>query len=125
VIFALKVVIGALLSIAFHLLLGWEWTALAGIAVGMASIRRGWLAGALSLVLGWGAILAYSFIVAPGPTSELTRIFGGLMGNLPAAATVALTLLIPTVIGALSGWLGALLWKARLASPKRVGQYIT
>jgi hypothetical protein len=111
------VLLGAMFSIVIHLTLGWAWTALAAVAVGLVMPRWGWLAGALVVALGWGALIAYSFVVAPRETIAMLEIFASLVGNLPGVATVALSLLIAGTIGALGGLLGSLLVRLKNALP--------
>lgn len=107
------------MSVVLHLALGWEWTALAAVAVGLAAGKRGWLYGAAAVVLGWGALVTYSFVIAPHATATFARTFGEILGNLPAAGTVALTLLIAGLIGALGGSLGSLLLQLRPGRTRR------
>jgi hypothetical protein len=121
----ISALVGSLLSVTIHGLLGWEWTAIAGIAVGYFVVRHGWLAGSVAVALGWGWIVVYSFIVAPGATIRLSQTFAGLIGNLPGFATVALTLLIAAMIGALGGALGSLLAVLRTSQAQRRHYHMT
>lgn len=105
----LRVLAVAVLSVLLHVLIGWAWTAGAGIAAGLWVQRRGWLLGLGGVALGWAFLVAYSFAVAPQATAEMTRIFSGLLGNLPAFVTVAATVVLGAIIGALSGLLGSLI----------------
>ncbi len=104
-----KLIVVLALSLVLHLLLGWMWTAVAGIVAGLWTRRYGWLIGSVGVALGWAVLVAYSFYVAPYPTSEMARIFGAIVGNLPAAVTVAATIVIGGVIGGLGGATGNLI----------------
>ena len=107
------------LAFALHLLLGWGWTLVAGIAGGFWAVRRGWLVGLLGVGLDWLAWLLYDYAVARAATSELVRILGGVLGNLPGGAVVGVTLLIGLVLGALGGFTGT--QAARLLDAVRGG----
>lgn len=98
-----------LLSLILHVFLGWMWTAVAGVAGGLASRRLGWVIGLAAVTLAWAILVGYTFVVSPGATAEMARIFGSIVGNLPGAATVAGGILIGAVIGALGGTTGQLL----------------
>ena len=102
----MKVALTFALAFVLHLLLGWGWTLVAGIAGGFWAVRGGWLVGALGVGLDWLAWLLYDYAVAQAATSELVRVLGGILGGLPGAAVLALTLLIGLVLGALGGFIG-------------------
>ncbi len=94
------------LSVASHLLLGW-WAVVPAAALGaMASQGKGWLTGLAGVLLAWAGIVAYSFVVAFGPTAEMARSLGQLAGGLPPPAIPVATLLVGALLGAVSGWLG-------------------
>ena len=94
------------LAIVLHMLLGWPWTILAGVAAGVWKGRGGWRLGALGVGLGWLAFVGYDYLVAADAVNEMTRVMGALMGNLPALVVVVLTLVIGLVLGALGGAVG-------------------
>lgn len=112
----MKILGTVVLSIALHLLLGWGWTLLAGIAGGLWASRRGWFVGAVGVGLGWGALIGYNFIVALGPVTAMTTTMGGIIGNLPGLATVVFTLLIGILLGLLGGAIGG---QIRLFFPRK------
>jgi hypothetical protein len=95
------------LAVVLHLILGWPWTILAGVAAGVWKGRGGWRVGALGVGLGWLAFVGYDYLVAAGAVAEMTRVMGGLMGNLPGFVVVVVTLVIGLVLGALGGAVGA------------------
>ena len=99
----MKLLATAVLSLLLHLMLGWAWTAGAGIAGGAWAGRRGWLVGLAGVALGWGALIAWNLGVAPGPVGTMAAIFG----NLPGGAIVALPLVIGALLGALGGFVGS------------------
>lgn len=111
--FTVAVLIGSVLSVLIHLLFGWAWTAIIAIMIGFTVGKRGWLAGSVSVTLGWSGLVTYSFVVAPGASIRMSQTFAGILGNLPGPATVALTLLIAVIIGMLGGLLGSLLAAVR------------
>jgi hypothetical protein len=96
-------------SIALHLTLGWEWTVLAGLAGGLWAFRGGWRVGALGVLLGWGALVVWNFVVAAEPMGRMVETFGGLMGNVPGWGVVAATLLLGGLLGLLGGAAGTAL----------------
>jgi hypothetical protein len=100
----------ALLSVAAPLMLGWEWTVLAGIVGGLVSQRRsGWLVGGGGAALGWAALVVYTAAVAPASLRVLADTLSSLAGNIPGAALVGLTVLLGGLLGALGGGIGSVL----------------
>ena len=112
----MKILGTAVLSIILHLLLGWAWTLLAGIVGGFWAVRRGWLVGTFGVGLAWAALIGYNFAVASGPVTTMTDTMGGIMGDWPGFATVALTLFIGVLLGLLGGAIGG---QIRLFFPKQ------
>lgn len=102
----------AVLALLIHLVLGWEWTILAGLAAGGLSPRYGWFVGAAGTALSWTGILIYTFAVAPASTRILLDTLSGFAGNIPGSALVALTVAFGALIGGLGGAIGMLLWPA-------------
>ena len=102
----MKIAFTFALALVLHLLLGWGWTLAAGIAGGFWAVRRGWLVGALGVGLDWLVWLLYDYAVARAATSEMVRVLGGILGNLPGVAVVGFTLLLGLVLGALGGFVG-------------------
>ncbi|MFW5973540.1 MAG: hypothetical protein ACOCTG_06065 [Bacteroidota bacterium] len=102
----------AAVSLSVHLLFGWMWTALVAIAAGLVLKSRGWFVGMAGVAIGWAGLVVYSFSVAPYETAELLRIIGSLLGNLPAVVSVAATVSIGAVLGALGGLVGSTLRSA-------------
>lgn len=93
---------------------------LAGGLVGLFIGPGGWRVGGLAVGAEWLGWVVWSLIEAPGATVRMTRVLGGVLGNLPGFALVAVTLFLGFGIGALGGWLGsqihalgALLWNFR------------
>lgn len=96
-----------LLAVLLHVLLGWEWTVLAGIVAGLAVPRRGWLTGLLVVGSDWLILILFNFVMDARATTAMTTAVGTILGNLPSAAVVALTLLIGCMLGLLGGGAGA------------------
>ena len=109
----------ALLSVTLHLVLGWEWTILAGIVGGIWKGRGGWWLGGLGVGIGWGALVAWTFIVAPAPTMRMIEIIGGIIGGLPALVTPLISVLFGVLLGTAGGGLGL---QIRLLIPIRYGR---
>lgn len=103
-----RISIAAIATVAIHLLLGWAWTVLVGVAIGgwSGQTRRSMIIGALGVGLGWAALVAYNFVVAGPSTRIMIETMGELMGNTAGGVVVAATLLIGGVLGALGGLLG-------------------
>ncbi len=102
----MKLLVTALLALVLHLLLGWGWTLLAGVAAGAWVGRRGWLVGGAGVALGWLALVAYNYAVAARPVQAMADALGGILGNLPGFVVVGLTLLIGALLGAVGGAAG-------------------
>ncbi len=103
----MKVIVCIALALLLHLVLGWEWTLLAGVLSGLMLQHKGWLWGGISVAAGWGLLVAYNFIVAPEPVGEMVDVTGQILGNLPGIVVVGLTVCIGAVLGILGGLLGA------------------
>lgn len=102
-----NVLIGAVTSAGLHVAVGWEWTIAAAILAGVLSIRRGWLAGAFALAAAWGSVLLGSYLMAPGASSILLGVIGGLIsGNTIPAVAVASTLIFGGLLGLAGGAIG-------------------
>lgn len=104
-----RIGITAVLAVVLHVLLGWAWTFVAGLVGGGMGPRRGWVVGALGVLLDWLLLVVYNGAVAASAVQEMARVFGALIGNLPGAAVVCATLLVGAVLGALGGALGSAL----------------
>ncbi len=102
----MKVVVSILISLAFHVFIGWEWSAVGGILAGFWTIRRGWLNGMLAVGASWSLLVVYNIVVAQASTVEYFRIGGELLGGLPEAVIPVATIVVACIIGALSGLLG-------------------
>ncbi|MBO6577332.1 MAG: hypothetical protein JJ896_18335 [Rhodothermales bacterium] len=99
--------VAIIVSIVLHLIGGWAML-LAGTALGgYLAARRGALVGLLAGAAAWTALAAYSFVVAPGPTGEMTRVMAALAGGLPAFATLGVTVLAGAALGLAGGWFGS------------------
>jgi hypothetical protein len=101
-----RILVTAVVSLLLHLVLGWAWTLGAGLVGGALVDRRGWLVGAAGVALGWGALVAYSALVAPESVGALLDILGGLFGNIPRALVVVCTVFAGALLGGLGGILG-------------------
>ncbi len=103
----MKTFVTCIVALALHLTLGWAWTLLAGIAGGAWSGRGGWRTGAAGVALAWAALVGYNLIVATGPVWQMLYTMGELLGGLPGAAVVLLTVLLGGVLGVLGGLIGS------------------
>ncbi|MEM8487192.1 MAG: hypothetical protein AAF564_16685 [Bacteroidota bacterium] len=102
----MKVIICTAFALLLHLFLGWEWTLLAGVLYGLMTQYNGWLWGGLSVAAGWGLLVLFNFVVASAPVGEMTHVTGQILGNLPGALVVVMTLLIGGLLGILGGLVG-------------------
>lgn len=100
-----SVAIGA---IAIHLGLGWAWTVLAGVGIGLwhGQTLRSMGIGALGVGLGWATLVGYSFLASGPSTRVMIDTVGGLMGNTADWLVVAATVLIGSLLGMLGGLVG-------------------
>lgn len=112
----MKALLIAIIALALHLALGWAWGLGAGLAAGLWMGYRGVAVGAAGVALAWAGLIGYGYVVAAGATGEMTRVMGSLVGNMPPAAFVVLSLLVGALLGAAGGWVGA---AARALVPAR------
>lgn len=111
----LQIVMTALAAFVLHLVLGWAWTLLAGVGAGVWAGRRGWRVGGVAVGLEWLVLVGYNYVVAPAETGAMLETMGGIVGNMPGFAIVAISLLIGVLLGALGGLIGTQL--RRLVRP--------
>lgn len=102
----IRLLVVTTVAVLLHLLLGWEWTILAGVGAGMWFEGRGWIFGALAVGLDWLALVVFSFSVDSRAVGVMTYTMGRILGNLPSPVIVAITLLIGMLIGGLGGAAG-------------------
>lgn len=95
-----------LVTVLLHVLLGWEWTILAGVAAGYVYDRRGWLLGALIVAADWLLLVLFNYLVDARAIGAMTTAVGSILGNMPSFAVVAMTLSIGFMLGLLGGAAG-------------------
>lgn len=103
------VVLHALVALAFHLLLGWQWSLVGGVAAGLATPRFGWLTGLIAVTLAWTVLVLYNFIAAPSEMARFLEVTAGLLGNMHQVMLVVSTLALGALLGALGGGIGSIL----------------
>jgi hypothetical protein len=94
-------------TLACHVLLGWRWDLLGGIAAGWLWIRGGWWRGAVIVGLVWLGLVVYSILVAEGPALELHHILAGMAGDIPTWSIPVVVVVIGLLIGATGGLIGS------------------
>ena len=102
----MKIAVAFILALILHLLLGWAWTILAGVVVGVWQGRGGWLVGGIGVGASWLTLVLYNVIVATEPVGRMTDTLGGILGNLPGIAVIIITMLIGVLLGLVGGGLG-------------------
>jgi len=100
---------GVVTALVFHVFLGWWLAALGAVIAGRLGSRNATILGSATLFVSWGLLIGYNFTVASAETAEMTRVTAALIGGLPAWVTIAATLVIAAVLGAIGGWLGGTL----------------
>ena len=98
--------VGLLVALAAHLLMGWAWSVLGPLSAGFLSMKRGAWNGLVVLVLAWGGIMAWNVAAASQESLNMMETLGGLLGGMPALVVPVATLLIAARLGAVAGWLG-------------------
>lgn len=94
-------------AVLLHVGLGWEWTILAGVTAGFWFRRHAWAVGAVAVGLDWMILVLYSYAMDARAVGRMTDAVAGILGNMPAFAVVAITLLIGLLIGGFGGATGA------------------
>lgn len=95
------------LMLGLHVVLGWEWTLIGGVLLGLWRPRRGWLWGGSGGALGWASLVGYTAAMAPASLRLLLDTLGALGGNIPPEAVVGATVVLGGALGALGGALGS------------------
>jgi hypothetical protein len=101
------ILLSAAVATVAHFTLGWLAVIPVAVLAGALHFKRGWLTGLGAILLSWSLIVLWSFVVAAGPTLEMTRALGELAGGLPAFAIVVATLVTAALLGAAGGAFGA------------------
>ena len=94
------------LALLLHILIGWQWTILAGVVYGFLGPRLVWLHAALACGLAWTLLVLWNYAVAPLETGRMTETVGGLFGNIAPSAVVALTILLCALCGLIGALIG-------------------
>ncbi|MFK7847636.1 MAG: hypothetical protein AB8G77_20255 [Rhodothermales bacterium] len=103
----MRFIVCTIIAVVLHLLLGWEWTLFAGLLCGMIMPAKSWLWGGFSVATGWGVLILYNYLIASAPLLRMLDVTGQILGNLPGAVVVVVTLLIGGLLGFLGGLIGA------------------
>ncbi|MFC2085840.1 hypothetical protein ACFLRO_01365 [Bacteroidota bacterium] len=101
--------IASALALALHVLLGWQWSIIGGVAAGLGTKRFGWAAGMISVSIAWLVLVAYNFSVAPAEMARFVAITSRLFGNLPGPLLVVMTISLGGLLGLLGGIIGGLI----------------
>jgi hypothetical protein len=103
----LRLLLGTVTTLAFHLMFGWAWSVVGGIVAGVIGRKKGWVAGGIAVGLSWGLVVVHAFIVASAPTQRLLDIIGGLFGGIPSMLVPVITVLPGVLLGIAGGALGS------------------
>ena len=68
--------------------------------------QKGWLWGFLSVAFGWGVLVLIDYFAAPDPFGRMIDVTGQILGNMPGAMVVVVTLLIGGILGLFGGLIG-------------------
>ena len=98
---------GLIVAIAVHVILGWPFSVAGGAVAGYLAVDKGWLWGGLAVGFSWSLLVAYNFVVANGPVSRMIDVMAQILGNMPEAMFVVLTILIGCALGVCGGLVGA------------------
>ncbi len=103
----LRLLLGTVTALAFHLMFGWAWSVAGGVVAGVIGCKRGWLAGGIAVGLSWCLFVVHAFIVASAPTLRLLDIIGGLFGGIPSILIPVISVLPGVLLGIAGGALGS------------------
>lgn len=95
-----------LFAVVLHVVLGWEWTLLAGVAAGWLFGRLGWLYGGLAVGSDWLLLVVFNYVANARAVGTMTNSVGSILGNMPSFAVVAITLFIGLLLGTVGGAAG-------------------
>lgn len=98
--------ISCIVALALHVVLGWPWSILGGLAAGWLEPRGGWWRGALAVGSAWLILIGYNVLAAAGPVREMHRVVASVAGNLPAWTIPVLSVFVGLSLGAAGGLVG-------------------
>ncbi len=83
------------------------YSVLGAIFGGWRTGRRGWVIGGVGLAVAWAAIVLGDYFMAPSQVTEMARVVGSLLGDLPGPFTFIITILIGGLLGVAGGAVGS------------------
>ncbi len=114
--------VGLVVALVLHLVLGWPFSVAGGAVAGYLAIEKGWLWGGLAVGFSWMLLVVFNFVVANDPVSRMIDVMAQILGNMPEAMFVVLTILIGCALGVCGGLVGAQtarIVRSRTATPVR------
>ncbi len=121
----MKLALSFSVALLSHLLIGWAWGALGGVLIGWLSPRGGWWKGILVVGAVWAVLIGYNFVVAAGPVSEMHRVMGDIIGDLPAWAFPLISLATGGMIGLAGGLVGSAAGRLATTNNHRHNERVT
>ncbi|HAY37584.1 MAG TPA: hypothetical protein DCY57_11560 [Bacteroidetes bacterium] len=106
-------IISVLVALIAHYFLGWQYSIIGAFLAGYFSHKSPVRSGALTLLVSWGALIAYNYVVAASEVMAMTAVVAAIVGEAPAFLPVAITLFISVLMGAVGGWAGAVPSKSK------------
>ncbi len=104
------------LTLLIHVLAGWTWSVAGGVIAGWLWSAGGWWRGAIVVGGAWLALVAYSILIATGPSLRLHAILSGIAGGIPSWMIPVLIVMVGATLGVAGGLVGS---SARTLSRRR------
>lgn len=104
---SLAIIISCILALALHVVLGWPWSIIGGVAAGWLAPAGGWWRGGVAVGTAWLLLIGYNLLVAAGPVREMHRVAASIAGDLPGWTIPVLSVLVGLLIGSAGGLVGS------------------
>jgi hypothetical protein len=103
----MKILLITILALILHLILGWQWVVVAGIAGGYWQGKGGWRVGLVSITLAWLLLIIWNYLVTSVSIKQMFETMSAIMGGLPSFGFPMLTLVWAALLGVVSGAIGS------------------
>jgi hypothetical protein len=105
----LRALMVAVLAVGLHIFFGWMWSGIGALVVAVRWPRKSAWIGGIGVGSAWLILTFYNLLLAPSQVQQMTNVVANLVGNIPSATIIPLTVLIGALIGTSHGLLGGII----------------